>query len=185
MPPLPQELYTKYTQTWGLSEAEAILLVDRKEEALYLEELVKHCKEVKNAANWLLGKVKNYLNETGTHISEFPLRPEKLGLVIQLVENRSISNTAAAGPLWDALMENPKADPQALVGQLNLLQESDTEALEAMIDQVLESLPNEVARYKEGKTGLLGMFMGQVMKASGGKADPKEASRLIKEKLDA
>lgn len=185
MPPLPQELYTKYTQTWGLSEAEAILLVDRKEEALYLEELVKHCQEVKNAANWLLGKVKNYLNESGTRISDFPLSPVKLGSVIQLVENRSISNTAAAGPLWDALMENPEADPQELVSQLNLLQESDTEALEAMIDQVLESLPNEVARYKEGKIGLLGMFMGQVMKASEGKADPKEASRLIKEKLEA
>lgn len=183
LPPLPMELYEKYTTQWGLSAAEAALLVENKAEALYLEDLVNQCEQVKNAANWLLVRVKNYLNEQGIGIAEFPLRPSILGALIRLVESSKVSYTAAAGPLLEALLKAPESDPAALAAELNLLQESNSDALEQLADQVLAEMPDEVARYREGKIGLLGMFMGKLMKASGGKADPKMASEILKQKL--
>jgi aspartyl-tRNA(Asn)/glutamyl-tRNA(Gln) amidotransferase subunit B len=176
-------LYEKYTGQWGLSPAEAALLVENKSEALYLEELAKHCNQVKNAANWLLVRVKNYLNEQGIGMGEFPLSPSTLGSLIRLVESSKVSYTAAAGPLLEALLISPQSDPEALAAKLNLLQESDRATLEMLADQVIAEMPEELARYREGKTGLLGMFMGKLMKASGGKADPKMASEILKLKL--
>ncbi len=183
LPPLPMDLYEKYTNSWGLSAAEAALFVENKAEALYLEELVQHCGQVKNAANWLLVRVKNYLNEQGISMAEFPLTPSKLGSLIQLVESNKVSYTAAAGPLLEALLAQPEASAEQLANQLNLIQESDSGTLEKLADEVLAGMPDEVARYKEGKIGLLGMFMGRLMKASGGKADPKLASDILKQKL--
>ncbi|MFZ4061008.1 MAG: Asp-tRNA(Asn)/Glu-tRNA(Gln) amidotransferase subunit GatB [Bacteroidia bacterium] len=183
LPPLPMALYEKYTGQWGLSPAEAALLVENKSEALYLEELAKHCNQVKNAANWLLVRVKNYLNEQGIGMGEFPLSPSTLGSLIRLVESSKVSYTAAAGPLLEALLISPQSDPEALAAKLNLLQESDRATLEMLADQVIAEMPEELARYREGKTGLLGMFMGKLMKASGGKADPKMASEILKLKL--
>jgi aspartyl-tRNA(Asn)/glutamyl-tRNA(Gln) amidotransferase subunit B len=184
LPPLPMALYEKYTEQWGLSAAEAALLVENKAEALYLEELVNHCAQVKNAANWLLVRVKNYLNEQGISMAEFPISAATLGSLIQLVENAKVSYTAAAGPLLEALLKAPQSNPAALAAELNLLQESDSATLEKLADQVIAEMPDEVARYKEGKVGLLGMFMGKLMKASGGKADPKLASEILKQKLE-
>jgi aspartyl-tRNA(Asn)/glutamyl-tRNA(Gln) amidotransferase subunit B len=100
-----------------------------------------------------------------------------------LVESSKVSYTAAAGPLLEALLISPQSDPEALAAKLNLLQESDRATLEMLADQVIAEMPEELARYREGKTGLLGMFMGKLMKASGGKADPKMASEILKLKL--
>ena len=86
-------------------------------------------------------------------------------------------------PLLEALLAQPEASAEQLANQLNLIQESDSGTLEKLADEVLAGMPDEVARYKEGKIGLLGMFMGRLMKASGGKADPKLASDILKQKL--
>jgi len=179
MPPLPRDLFRKYTQEWGLTEQEALTLVENKEEVLYYEELSMHSGNPKLSANWLLVQVKAYLNENGLGIHAFPLSPEALAALIQLVSEKKVSHSAAAGPLFETLCKSPGASAEALARSMSLLQESDSDSLQPIVDEVIAAFPEEVARYREGKTGLLGMFVGQVMKRSKGKADPKVSSDLL------
>jgi aspartyl-tRNA(Asn)/glutamyl-tRNA(Gln) amidotransferase subunit B len=179
MPPLPRDLFIKYTTQWGLSEQEALTLVENKEEVLYYEALSAHTKNPKTAANWLLVQVKAYLNENGLGINSFPLSPEQLAALIGLVAEKKVSHSAAAGTLFEALCKTPEENAESLARTLGLIQESDSGSLQPLIDEVLATFPDEVNKYREGKTGLLGMFVGQVMKLSKGKADPKVTSELL------
>ncbi len=183
MPPLPNELYAKYLQL-GLGDYDARLLTDDKDIALYFEEVLKHTKNYKAAANWIMGSVKSYLNDQAVHITEFPLKPNTIARLISLVDNGVVSNSAASGELFKSLLESPGIDPEVVAKEKNLIQESDQDALMDLVRQALASNPAKVAEYKAGKKGLLGMFMGEVMKLSKGKADPKLASKLVQQELE-
>jgi len=183
MPPLPKELFAKYRKQ-GLSEYDASLLTDSKEIALYYEAIIEHTKNYKSAANWLMGSIKSWLNERATNIADFPLAAKQIAELIGLVDEGKISNTAANGDLFKALLENPEENPGRLAETLNLIQESNTDDLQAWIDQALAKYPDKVAEYKGGKKGLTGLFMGEVMKLSRGKADPKVASKLLIQSLE-
>lgn len=185
MPALPSELYERYTGTFGLPAADANALIENKNESGYFDQLTKYVQLPRTAANWMLGPVRAWLNENGLDIRRFPLNPEALGKMIRLVEEGKISHTAASSTLFPALMDEPSADPERMARQLNLLQVSDSDALLPLVQQALEKMPDEVNRYREGKKGLLGVFVGEVMKASGGKADPKVVATLLREKLEA
>ena len=184
MPALPRELFLKYTRELGLSEYDAYNLTDNKGIALYYEEILQHTSNFKAAANWLMGDVKSYLNEFGVDIEAFPLNPLKIANVIELIDSGKISHSAASQKLFPALLKEPTADPAQLSEQLNLLQDSSADAIMSFIQQVIDENPNEVERYRNGEKQLTGFFMGQLMKISKGKADPKAANELMRKTLE-
>lgn len=185
LPELPEALFKKYTTQFGLSEYDAYWITDDKATVLYFEDIIKHTSDYKAAANWMMGKIRSYLNEKGLSIEQFPLSGAKIGELIALVKEGKVSNTVAAENIFPVLLNSPSKSALAIAEDQNLIQQSDESALAAWVDEVLAKFPEKVADYKGGKTGLLGLFMGEVMKASGGKADPKVTTRLLREKLDA
>ena len=184
MPLLPNELLVKYTTQLQLSDYDARNIIEDKKIALYFEELITHTTNYKAAANWLMGPIKSYLNELAIEIAHFPILPMKIAEIIQTVENREISFSAASQTLFPALIASPNASIKELATQLNILQEDNQELLQSFIHQAIEKFPAKVAEYKSGKVGLIGLFMGEVMKLSQGKADPQATNVLLKQILE-
>ena len=185
MPALPHELYKKFINEYKLPEYDAVVLSDTKEIALYFEELCSKTKNYKAASNWVMGPVKSYLNELTLHVSEFPVTTQAVADIIALVESGKVSYSSASQKIFPEMLNGSKKSPLQIAESLNLIQESNTDSLQPIIDEVLSKNPAKVAEYKGGKTGILGMFMGDVMKASKGKADPKVATELLKKALEA
>ncbi|MFO0436646.1 MAG: Asp-tRNA(Asn)/Glu-tRNA(Gln) amidotransferase subunit GatB, partial [Sphingobacteriaceae bacterium] len=184
LPVLPAQLFELYTKTYGLSEYDAFQLTELKEIANYYNELVTHTKNYKSAANWVMGTIRSSMNERAIHIGQFELKPAKIAEIIQLIDENKVSNTAAATKLFPALIETPTASAEEVAKKLDLIQNSNSDELQGFIDEVLNKFPEKVSEYKGGKVGLLGMFVGEVMKASKGKADPKLLNQLVKQTLD-
>jgi aspartyl-tRNA(Asn)/glutamyl-tRNA(Gln) amidotransferase subunit B len=184
MPALPRELYNKYIAELNLPEYDAQVLTDSKDVALYFEELCKLTKNYKAASNWIMGPVKFYLNELALSAEEFPIQPAVLADLIALVDSGKVSFSVASQRVFPELLKNPNKSALEVAQQLNLIQESNHDAILPIIDEVLKEFPLKVEEYKNGKKGIVGMFMGEVMKRSKGKADPKVANALITKKLE-
>ena len=184
MPALPHALFERYTQTYGLSDYDAYNITDQKGLALYYEALIGFTKNYKAAANWLMGDIKSYLNEQGVDISSFPIGAERIAALIELIDQGKISNSIAAQRLFPALF-NSTETPLEIAERLNLIQSSDSSVIESFIAQVIEQNSAEVERYRSGEKQLIGFFMGQLMKVSGGKADPKASNAILRQKLEA
>ncbi|WP_194775629.1 Asp-tRNA(Asn)/Glu-tRNA(Gln) amidotransferase subunit GatB [Pararhodonellum marinum] len=184
MPALPRELHHKFVHTYGLPEYDASVLTDSKEIALFFEKLCTETENYKAASNWMMGPVKSYLNELTLHISDFPVTPEKLAALIHLIDDGKVSFTVASQKLYPEMLKNGQKQPLEIAQDLNLIQESDENSIKPIIEQILSENSKKVEEYKSGKKGLMGMFMGQVMKKSQGKADPKVASRILTELLE-
>ena len=184
MPALPHALFERYTQTYGLSDYDAYNITDQKGLALYYEALIGFTKNYKAAANWLMGDIKSYLNEQGIDISIFPIGAERIAALIELIDQGKISNSIAAQRLFPALFESTET-PLEIAERLNLIQSSDSSVIEGFIAQVIEQNSAEVERYRNGEKQLIGFFMGQLMKVSGGKADPKASNAILRQKLEA
>ncbi|WP_139921819.1 Asp-tRNA(Asn)/Glu-tRNA(Gln) amidotransferase subunit GatB [Hymenobacter sp. DG01] len=185
LPALPQQLYARFTGELGLSDYDANVLTADKDVALYFDELTRLTTNAKAAANWVTGPVKAYLNERALTLDQFPLTPQHLADIIGLIDENKVGHSVASKQLFPYLLENPAQTAAAAAEAQGLLQQSDAGALEAMIQQVLDANPAKVAEYRAGKKSLTGMFMGELMKLTGGKADPKMANQLLRQKLDA
>ena len=183
MPPLPRALFLKYTNELQLSTYDAYNLTDSKPIALYFEEVLKHTSHVKNAANWIMGEVKSHLNETGTSIERFPIEPIRLAGLINLIASGAISHTSAAQKVFPAMLSEKK-DAETIAKALDVLQSNDASLVNEIIDAVLSQHAEEVSRYRAGEKQLLGFLMGQVMRQSGGKIDPKTGNQVLREKLE-
>ena len=184
MPALPRELYNKYIADLKLPEYDAQVLTDSKDVALYFEALCEVTKNYKSASNWVMGPVKSYLNELDLTTDEFPISPAVLADLIALVDSGKISFTVASQRVFPELLKSPSKSALEVAQQLNLMQESSHDAILPIIDEVLKEFPLKIEEYKNGKKGIVGMFMGEVMKRSKGKADPKVANALITKKLE-
>ena len=184
MPVLPKALLKKYTSELGLSSYDANILISAKSFANYFEELITHTKNYKSAANWMIGDIRSYMNAKGIEIEEFSLTPKKIAALIALIDAGKISNTIASQRLFPELLNNPEVSPEELAIKNNWIQDSDEGSIKAIISEVIEQHSAEAERYKNGEKQLLGFFMGQLMKASKGKADPKAANKLMRETLD-
>lgn len=184
MPALPRDLYKKYTSTYSLSDYDARNLTDTKELALYYEEVVTHNSNYKGAANWVMGAVKSYLNQFGIEIGEFPIPASSIARLIEIIDEGKIASSTANQKLFPVMIERPESDPLTLAQELNLIQESDSSSLQGFIDEVMKQHPSEVERYRNGEKQLTGFFMGQLMRVSGGKADPKIANQLLRKSLE-
>lgn len=184
MPALPRALKEKFISQYGLSAYDAAVLTETKELAAYFEEVCAYNSNYKSVANWMMGPVKSYLNETATLMKDFPVESKTLGELTQLVDDNVISFTAASQRLFPALMKRTGKPVIQLAEELNLLQVSNLDSILPVIEQVILDYPAKVQEYKKGKNGILGMFMGEVMKRTKGVADPKVASELLKKKLE-
>ena len=185
MPALPRELYLKYTEQFGLSEYDATILVDNKYIALYFEDILKNTTHIKMAANFLMGEIKGYLNQRVLEITEFPLKPAFIADLINLIEAGKVSYSVASSKIFPAMFDNQTLTALELATQLNVIQDSDENSLVNYINQVIEGNPAEIQRYINGEKQLVGFLMGQLMKISQGKADPKQANPLLRKVLDS
>ncbi|TDB69055.1 Asp-tRNA(Asn)/Glu-tRNA(Gln) amidotransferase subunit GatB [Arundinibacter roseus] len=183
MPALPRELREKFVSHYGIPAYDAQQLTDTREMAHYFENLCSHTNAYKTASNWLMGPVKSYLNESGTDIADFSLTPQVLAELITLVETEVISHSTATQKAFPALLQAPDRSPRELAETNNWLQNRNTNELETLVDEVLNAMPDKVTAYKKGKKGLMGLFVGEVMKKSKGTADPKLINQLLAEKL--
>ncbi|MDR9397518.1 Asp-tRNA(Asn)/Glu-tRNA(Gln) amidotransferase subunit GatB [Salibacter sp.] len=184
LPPLPNELFKKYVEDFKLSDYDAGILTDSKEIALYFEEVVSNTKNFKAAANWVMVNVKSYLNENALHISDFPVSPKQIAELIQLIDDGKISHSVASQNLFPALTETSNKSPLELAKELDLIQDQNEDNIKEAIKRVIENNPDETERYRNGEKKLLGFFMGQLMKETRGKADPKKSNSLIREMLE-
>jgi aspartyl-tRNA(Asn)/glutamyl-tRNA(Gln) amidotransferase subunit B len=184
MPALPEQLFNKFVSNYALSEYDAQVLTDSKEVALYFDELCQLTGNYKTAANWVMGPVKSYLNEVTPAVTEFPVTVAKLAALIALIDAGKVNFSTASQRLFPELIKSKEADVEALAQRLNLIQDSDEAGILAIIEKIIDENPEKVKEYKKGKSGILGMFMGEVKKQSKGKADPKVANQLLIKKLN-
>ncbi len=184
MPALPRELYQKFQQVYGLSAYDATLLTETKEISRYFEQVCQHTTHYKTAANWLTNTIQSYLNEKNLNLDEFVISPERLAALLALIEQNKVSNSMASQKLFPLMIANPHHSPEQLAEANNLIQQSNTDLLQTLISEVLASNLPKVAEYKRGKKGLLGMFVGEVMKKSKGTADPKLTNQLVIKALE-
>lgn len=194
LPRLQTERVLFYQENYGLSIYDATVLTEEREFADYFENIVASLSVdnkssvtvlAKAAANWMLGPVKSWMNEKVEGINQFPISAERIGQLIMLVGDGKVSFSIASTRLFDALLNRPDADPGSLAAELNLIQQSDGSVIEPLVEQVLKKFPDKVNEYKKGKKGLLALFVGEVMKLSKGKADPKLTNEILNQKLNS
>ncbi len=183
IPVLQEERIRHYITALSLSEYDATVLTEEKEMSDYFDTVIQHTGNYKGAANWMLGPVKSWLNDNNKEPAEFPLPAKQVASVITLIDAGKISFSAAATKLFPALLKNPEKDPEQIALEESLIQQSDISSLEPIVDSVLEKFADKVKEYKRGKKGLLSLFVGEVMKQTKGKADPRLTNELLLEKL--
>ena len=183
LPELPGEKFQRFLDEYGLPEYDAKILTESKELAEYFEACVQLYPQSKIVSYWVMGELLRELNQQGIRASASPVSPERLVELLQLVETGTVS-LKVARELFPELYLSGK-NPEDLVKEKGLLQLSDEGQLEALIETVLASHPSQVEQYRNGKETVLGYIVGQVMKASGGKANPGKVNTLLKNKLSA
>ena len=180
IPELPDEKKKRFIEKFKLSPYEANILVSDIETSKYFEDVIKKS-DVKLATNWIIGELFAALNEKDLEISESPISAGNLSKLINLIKDGTISGKIAK-TVFEQMMEGDK-DPKKIVEEKGLKQESDPKALETLIDKVIDSNRDKATEYKSGKVKLFGFFVGQVMKLSGGKANPQLVNEILKKKL--
>ena len=181
LPELPAQKRHRYETELGLSAYDTRVLTDDHGITQYFEATLSADAPAKQAANWIMGDITGYLNNENLKIDQIALTPEHLAELVGLIEANTISGKIAKELLPELLTAG--GSPQALVEAKGLTQISDTAAIEKMIDQILEENPDKLEQYRNGKTKLQGFFMGQVMKRTDGRADPKATNQLLAKKL--
>ena len=179
IPELPDEKKKRFIEKFKLSPYEATILVSDNETSNYFENVIKKS-DVKLATNWIIGELFAALNEKNLEITESPISAGNLSKLINLIKDGTISGKIAK-TVFENMMEGDK-DPKKIVEEKGLKQESDPKALEALIDKVIDDNREKATEYKSGKVKLFGFFVGQVMKVSGGKANPQLINDILKKK---
>jgi aspartyl-tRNA(Asn)/glutamyl-tRNA(Gln) amidotransferase subunit B len=193
MPALPEALFQQFTEQYQLSTYDTNLLIDDREMALYYLEIIKYTKNHKAAANWLINSIRSYLNDAGLSITEFTVLPEQIANLIQLIDDEKIGNLAAKQQVFPTLIQHPQKSPLEIAQMLNVIQEEDNSLIEDLVQQIIVKYPEQVEEYrstpdnKKGskrKKGLLSLFVGELMKESRGKANPKIVTPILMKALE-
>ncbi|WP_374948273.1 Asp-tRNA(Asn)/Glu-tRNA(Gln) amidotransferase subunit GatB [Mucilaginibacter sp.] len=185
MPALPHELFARYTGQLGLSDYDAGVITADKDFANYFEALIGQTNNYKSAANWLMGSVKSYLNDHNTNIADLSLTPQQLAGLIKLIDEGKINNSVAAQKLFPEMLKGTGKSADQLAKEMNLLINQDTSEVDGFIRAALAKFPDKVVEYQKGKKGVLGLFMGEVMKLSKGKIDAQKTNQLLIRELEA
>ena len=181
MPELPDEIKNRMVNEYGLSSYDANVLTEERETALFYE-LASDGRDRKITANWMSVELFGALNKAGIELAQSPVKPKQLGGLVDLISDGSISGKIAK-EVFSAMFETGK-DAKVIVEERGLKQVSDESAIISMIDEVLAANLDKVDEYRGGKEKLFGFFVGQVMKASKGQANPGMVNQLLKQKLD-
>ena len=180
IPELPDEKKKRFIEKFNLKSYEATILVSDIEISKYFEDVIKKS-DVKLATNWIIGELFAVLNDKNLEITQSPISSKNLSKLINLIKDGTISGKIAK-TIFELMMDGDK-DPNTIVEKKGLKQESDPKAIEEIIIKVIKDNPNKVKEYKSGKDKLFGFFVGQVMKTSGGKANPQLVNEILKKKL--
>lgn len=183
LPILPWQFYDTFTKDYQLSDYDATLLAEEKSMAHFFLDLAKATPHHKIAANLLINKVIPYLKEQQLAITAFSLSVSVLADFVELIQTEKVSTSTAYNQLFPAMLEQPHVLPVQLAEQLQLLQSGDDDLLLSLIQQVIKDNPDKVKAYQKGKKGLIGFFMGELMKISKGQANPKEAQKYLEQAL--
>jgi aspartyl-tRNA(Asn)/glutamyl-tRNA(Gln) amidotransferase subunit B len=183
MPELPAPKRARFVSAFGVTPYMAEVLTLEPAAARYFEDTLAFCKDAKLAANWVMGEVLRIVKDKKTSVGDFRARiaPAAFGRLLTLVSTGTISANAAKKVLDE--MAGTGKDPDAIVKELGLAQISDSAELSKIVQDVIAGNPKEAQRYQSGETKLSGFFVGRVMKATGGKGNPKEISRIVSEQL--
>ncbi len=182
LPALPHELYSHYLSL-GLNEYDASQLCDEKSTAEYFEQVTKFSNHYKAIVNWMLGPLKQVVNENNISFKEMSLTPKALASLILIVDEGKVNFSVASLKILPVLLQNTEKDPLHVATELNVLQVNRSADIEAWVNEVLNKMPDKVVEYKKGKKGLIGLFIGEIKKVSKGKADPKVATQIFEDKL--
>ena len=183
LPELPDQRKKRFVREYQLSEYDAGLLTQSVELAEYFEATARAAGNAKTASNWIMGEVSRTLNARGVEIGELGVTPERLAELIRLVETGTISGSAAK-TVFDRMGVTGRTAAEVVESE-GLRQMDDLEALEAVVAEVIDANPDPVGSYRAGKKGTLGFLVGQVMKATRGKANPKQVNEVLRRVLDA
>jgi aspartyl-tRNA(Asn)/glutamyl-tRNA(Gln) amidotransferase subunit B len=183
MPELPQQLQERFLQIEGLTAYDARQLSEDAHTAKFFETTRLICPHTKAIANWMLGPLKQWMNENQTDFASMPVSPADVADIIQLVETGELNFSLAATKLLPAVISTNR-NPRELANEMNLMQTAGESVLTGWIEEVLQRMPDKVQEYRRGKKGLIGLFVGEVKKLSAGKADPKAVTRLLEEQLN-
>jgi aspartyl-tRNA(Asn)/glutamyl-tRNA(Gln) amidotransferase subunit B len=185
LPALPWQIHNQLSQNYSLNNYDAGIISEEKDIALFYKELASDCGHYKAAANLVINKIKPFLNENNLRVEAFPVEIQNLTAFIHLIESGKVSSSIAYQRLFPAMIEQPQKSPTSMAESLNLIQSDDSNFLEKLIAETIEKHPDKVLAYRNGKKGLIGFFMGEVMRQSKGKAAPKTTNDLLLKILDA
>jgi aspartyl-tRNA(Asn)/glutamyl-tRNA(Gln) amidotransferase subunit B len=181
MPELPAQRKTRYMTDYDLPAADAQVLTGSRELSDYFEACVAAFDQPKPIANWIMGELLGLLNARGLPITESPISPDNLVGLLQLLQKDVISGKIAK-TVFETMADTGKT-AKAIVAEQGLLQVSDASSIDPIVDSLIAKHPDEVERYRGGQKKLIGFFVGQVMKATKGKANPKVVNEILREKL--
>ena len=179
MPPLPNELFKKFTNEYQLSSYDALVIIEQKEIALYYEKIVSQTNNYKSAANWVMGGIKSFLNQQAISILSFEVSAEKIAQLIKLIDDNLISHSIASQKVFPEMIKFPNLEPKQIAEKNNWINKNDESDLSSIILKIFKTHPGETKRFKNGERKLTGFFMGQIMKATKGTADPKTTAKLL------
>ena len=182
LPELLEEKKIRFMDEFDLSDYDADVLVADKGMASYYENVVQLTKEPKLSANWVMGDLSAFLNKENLDIVDTRVSHENLAKLIQRISDNTISGKIAK-EIFE-IMWDDNNDPDAIIEERGLKQVTDSSEIESLVDKILEDNPNQLSQFRSGKEKLFGFFVGQVMKASGGKANPSQVNEILKSKLN-
>ena len=187
LPELPSERKARFMKDYGLPAYEAELLTARKDVAEYFETAAKANANSKAIANWIVGDLFRVLKERELdeelYITQWPARAEDLAQLVQLIDSGKISGKIAK-TVFAEMLDSGKS-PEAVVREKGLEQISDSASLESQVEQVVAANPKQVEQFRSGNEKVFGFLVGQIMKATGGKANPQAVNEILREKLNA
>ena len=182
MPLTPGQLRKKLTVDYSLSDYDAIVLTDRKELAYFFLEVCELTSYYKQVANWIIGPIKAILNEQGDELKKLPLKAEQLADLVNSIASEEINSSVASKKVFPKLLHQQKSVKEVL-DELGLVPGAEDDISDVIL-QVINTFPDKVKAYQNGKKNLIGMFMGEVMKQTNGTADPQKTNELLRESLD-
>jgi len=183
LPELPMERRDRFIKQYGLPKYDADILTLEKPLADFYEEIAEHTNDFKAASNWVMVNVLGVINEQKITIQDFPIVPENIATMINMINDGTISSKIAKD-VFDEMLKT-REDPKTIVERKGWVQVSDEGAVEEAVDEVLKGNPEQVKKYLSGKEQVFGFFVGQIMRAMQGKGNPKIVNEILKRKLDA
>jgi len=183
LPELPEARMERFISQFNLPKYDAEILTSTRPLADYYEKVITVTDDYKSASNWVMGDVLKIIKEEKIEITEFPISPENLGKLINLINDKTISGKIAKDVFPEMLKSGN--DSATIVKEKNLVQITDTSALESIVDTIIANNQPQVEQYLKGKETVIGFFVGQVMRETKGKANPQAVNEILRSKLNA